>query len=171
MSCPYMTISHFTAPCDLVWNRENTCCSVNGVHCSEKHDFVKWFRSAVKIFPVFTTIDFQCPKIDYLCRALKKESETDLKVRVLAVPCVRLCTFCTPVHLVRMVHVFSGQHHFYRNGLCRSSMPTNPLAYLPPPILTLLVYSMLYRLSFCLRNEQKLFWERLLKALSSHHSL
>ena len=46
-------------------------------------------------------------------------------------------------------------------------MPTNPLAYLPPPILTLLVYSMLYRLSFCLRNEQKLFWERLLKALGT----
>ena len=88
--------------------------------------------------------------------------------------CRTMCTantFCTPVRLVRMVHVFSGRYHFYRNGLCRSSMPTNPLAYLPPPILTLLVYSMLYRLSFCLRNEQKLFWERLLKALSSHHSL
>ena len=77
MSCPYMTISHFTVPCGLVWNSENTHHSVNGVHCSEKHDFVKWFRSAVKIFPVFTTIDFQCPKIDYLRTAMKKESETD----------------------------------------------------------------------------------------------
>ena len=159
MSCPYMTISHFTVPCDLLWNRENTYCSVNGIHCSEKHDFVKWFCSAVKIFPVFITIDFQCPKTGHPPTALKNNST-----------CTK-CTCCTVVHLVRMVHVFSDQYHFYRNGLCRSSMPTNPLAYLPPPILTLLVYSMLYRLSFCLRNEQKLFWERLLKALSSHHSL
>jgi len=72
-----MTISHFAVPCGLVWNSKNTHCSVNGVHCSEKHDFVKWFCSAVKIFPVFTTIDFQCPKIGYLRTALKKESETD----------------------------------------------------------------------------------------------
>ena len=77
-----MTISHFTVPCDLVWNSENTHCSVNGAYCSEKHDSVKWFRSAVKIFPVFTTINFQCPKIGYLRTALKKESETDCKVRV-----------------------------------------------------------------------------------------
>ena len=164
MSCPYMTISHFTVPCDLVWNRENTYCSVNEVHCSEKHDFVKWFRSAVKIFPVFITIDFQCPKTGHPPTALKIIAKRTEKY-------VYQVYFCTAVHLVRMVHVFSGQYHFYRNGLCRSSMPTNPLAYLPPPILTLLVYSMLYWLSFCLRKEQKLFWERLLKALSSHHSL
>ena len=159
-----MTITHFTVPCDLVWNRENTYCSVNGAHCSEKHDFVKWFRSGVKIFPVFITIDFQCPKTGHPPTALKIVAKRTEKY-------VYQVYFCTAVHLVRMVHVFSGQYHFYRNGLCRSSMPTNPLAYLPPPILTLLVYSMLYRLSFCLWNEQKLFWERLVKALSSHHSL
>jgi len=72
-----MTISHFTVPCGLVWNSENTHCSVNGEHCSEKHDFVKCFCSAVKIFPVFITIDFQCPKTGDLPTALKKESETD----------------------------------------------------------------------------------------------
>ena len=66
-----MTITHFTVPCDLVWNRENTYCSVNGAHCSEKHDFVKWFRSGVKIFPVFITIDFQCPKTGHPPTALK----------------------------------------------------------------------------------------------------
>ena len=77
MSCPYMTIFHFTVPCGLVGNRKNTYCSVNRVHCSEKHDFVKWFCSAVKIFPVFTTIDFQCPKIDYLQTAMKEEREMD----------------------------------------------------------------------------------------------
>ena len=82
MSCSQLTISHFTVPCDLVWNSENTHCYVNRVHCSEKHDFVKWFRSAVKIFPVFTTIDFQCPKTGHPPTALKNNSETDWKVRV-----------------------------------------------------------------------------------------
>jgi hypothetical protein len=72
-----MTISHFTVPCGLVWNSEKAHCSVNGVHCSEKHDFVKWFHPAVKIFPVFTTIDFQCPKNGYLRTAWKNNSETD----------------------------------------------------------------------------------------------
>jgi hypothetical protein len=60
--CPYRHISHFTVPCGLVWNSENTYCSVNRVHGLEKHDLVKWFRSAVKNFAVFITIDFQCPK-------------------------------------------------------------------------------------------------------------
>ena len=151
MSCPYMTISHFTVPCDLVWNSENTHCSVNGAHCSEKHDSVKWFRSALKNFAVSITIDFQCPKTGCLTVALMDKKWNGLKST-----CTK-CTCRTVVHLVRMVHVFSGQYHFYRNGLCRSSMPTNPLANLPPPILTLLVYSMLYRRSFCLRKEQKLF--------------
>ena len=36
-----MTISHFAVLCGLVWNSENTHCSVNRVHGSEKHDFVK----------------------------------------------------------------------------------------------------------------------------------
>lgn len=72
-----LKISHFTVPCDLLWNRENTYCSVSGIHCSEKHDFVKWFCSAVKIFPVFITIDFQCPKTGHPPTALKNNSETD----------------------------------------------------------------------------------------------
>ena len=36
-----MTISRFTVSCDLVWKNENIYCSVNRVHGSEKHDFVK----------------------------------------------------------------------------------------------------------------------------------
>ena len=38
---------------------------------------VKWFCSAVKIFPVFITIDFQCPKTGHPPTALKNNSETD----------------------------------------------------------------------------------------------
>jgi len=72
-----MTITHFAVPCGSVWNSENIYYSVNGAHCSEKHDFVKWFRSEVKIFPVFITIDFQCPKIGHPPTALKNNSETD----------------------------------------------------------------------------------------------
>ena len=164
MSCPYLTISHFTVPCDLGWDSKNTHHSVSTVHDSEKRDSVKSFRSAAKNLPVSTTIENPYSKTGlYGCFCQKELRWTEKYMYQVY--------FCTAVHLVRMVHVFWGQYHFYRNGLCRSSMPTNPLAYLPPPILTLFVYSMLYRLSFCLRKEQKLFWERLLKALSSHHSL
>ena len=159
-----MTITHFAVPCGSVWNSENIYYSVNGAHCSEKHDFMKSFRPTVKNLPVFTTLENPCPKTGLYGCFCQKEVGWAEKYMYQAY-------FRTVVRLVRVVHVFWGHFRFYRNGLCKSSMPTKPLANFPPPILTLLVYSMLYRLSFCLRNEQKLFWERLLKALSSHHSL
>lgn len=57
MSCPYLTISHFTVPCDLGWDSKNTHHFVNTVHDSEKRDSVKSFRPAVKNLPVSTTIE------------------------------------------------------------------------------------------------------------------
>ena len=50
-----------------------------------------------------------------------------------------MCTACT---VVRMVHVFSVQPHFYM-GLWSSSIPQNPRTRLPLPIWTLLVASRL----------------------------
>ena len=62
MSCPYLTISHFTVPCDLGWDSKNTHHSVNTVHDSEKRDSVKSFCPAVKNLPVSTTIENPYPK-------------------------------------------------------------------------------------------------------------
>lgn len=135
MSCPHLTISHFTVPCDLGWNSENTHHSVNAVHGSEKYDSVKSFRPTVKNLPVSTTFENPCPKTGlYGCFCHKKVRWTEKYMYQVY--------FRNVVRLVRVVHVFSGHFRFYRNGLCKSSMPTKPLANFPPPISTLFVYSM-----------------------------
>ena len=134
MSCPYLTISHFTVPCDLGWNSENTHHSINTVHGSEKHDFMKSFRPTVKNLPVFTTPENPCPKTGHYGCFCQKEVGWTGKYMYQAY-------FRTVVRLVRVVHVFLGHFRFYRNGLCKSSIPTKPLANFPPPILTLFVYS------------------------------
>ena len=73
MSCPYLTISHFTVPCDFGWNSENTHHSVNAVHGSEKHDSVKSFRLIAENFAVSTTLENLCPKTDlYGCFSQKE---------------------------------------------------------------------------------------------------
>ena len=134
MSCPYLTISHFTVPCDLGWDSKNTHHSVNTVHDSEKRDSVKSFHPAVKNLPVSTTIEKPCLKTGlYECFCQKEVRWAEKYMYQVY--------FCTVVHLVRVVHVFSGHCRFYRNGLCKSSIPTKPLANFPPPILTLFVYS------------------------------
>lgn len=105
MSCPYLTISHFTVPCDLGRNSENTHYSVNTVHGSEKHDSEKSFRPAVKNLPVSTTIEKLCLKTGlYECFCQKEMGWTEST-------CTK-CTCSTVVHLVRVVHVFSGHFHF-----------------------------------------------------------
>ena len=134
MSCPHLTISHFTVPCDLGWNSENTHHSVNTVHDSKKHDFMKSFRPTVKNLPVFTTLENPCPKTGLYGCFCQKEVGWAEKYMYQAY-------FRTVVRLVRVVHVFWSHFRFYRNGLCNSSMPAKPLANFPPPILTLFVYS------------------------------
>ena len=105
MSCPYLTISHFTVPCDLGWNSENTHHSVNTVHGSEKHDSEKSFRPAVKNLPVSTTIEKPCLKTGlYECFCQKEVRWAEKYMYQVY--------FCTVVHLVRVVHVFSGPFHF-----------------------------------------------------------
>lgn len=105
MSCPYLTISHFTVPCDLGWDSKNTHHSVNTVHDSEKRDSVKSFRPAVKNLPVFTTLENPYPKTSHYGCFCQKEVEWAKKY-------MYQVYFCTVVHLVRVVHVFSGPFHF-----------------------------------------------------------
>ena len=105
MSCPYMTISRFSVSCGLVWNSENTHCSVNRVHGSEKHDFMKSFRPTVKNLPVFTTLENPCPKTGHYGCFCQKEVGWTGKYMYQAY-------FRTVVRLVRVVHVFSGPFHF-----------------------------------------------------------
>ena len=107
MSCPHLTISHFTVPCDLGWNSENTHHSINTVHGSEKHDFMKSFRPTVKNLPVFTTLENPCPKTGHYGCFCQKEVGWTGKYMYQAY-------FRTVVHLVRVVHVFSGHFHFSR---------------------------------------------------------
>ena len=105
MSCPHLTISHFTVPCDLGWNSENTHHSINTVHGSEKRDSVKSFHPAVKNLPVSTTIEKPCLKTglyEYFCQKEVRWAEKYMYQ----------VYFCTVVHLVRVVHVFSGPFHF-----------------------------------------------------------
>ena len=105
MSCPYLTISHFTVPCDLGWDSKNTHHSVNTVHDSEKRDSVKSFHPAVKNLPVSTTIEKPCLKTGlYECFCQKELRWTEKYMYQVY--------FRTVVHLVRMVHVFSGHFHF-----------------------------------------------------------
>ena len=105
MSCPHLTISHFTVPCDLGWNSENTHHSINTVHGSEKRDSVKSFHPAVKNLPVSTTIEKPCLKTGlYECFCQKELRWTEKYMYQVY--------FGTVVHLVRMVHVFSGPFHF-----------------------------------------------------------
>ena len=105
MSCPYLTISHFTVPCDLGRNSENTHHSVNTVHGSEKHDSEKSFRPAVKNLPVSTTIEKLCLKTGlYECFCQKEVRWAEKYMYQVY--------FCTVVNLVRVVHVFSGPFHF-----------------------------------------------------------
>ena len=105
MSCPYLTISHFTVPCDLGWDSKNTHHSVNTVHDSEKRDSVKSFRPAVKNLPVSTTIEKPCLKTGlYECFCQKEVRWAEKYMYQVY--------FCTVVHLVRVVHVFSGYFHF-----------------------------------------------------------
>lgn len=78
MSCPYLTISHFTVPCDLGWDSKNTHHSVNTIHDSEKRDSVKSFRPAVKNLPVSTTIEKLCLKTGlYECFCQKEMGWTE----------------------------------------------------------------------------------------------
>ena len=105
MSCPYLTISHFTVPCDLGWDSKNTHHSVNTVHDSEKRDSVKSFHPAVKNLPVSTTIENPYPKTDLYGCFCQKEVRWAEKY-------MYQVYFCTVVHLVRVVHVFSGYFHF-----------------------------------------------------------
>ena len=105
MSCPHLTISHFTVPCDLGWNSENTHHSINTVHGSEKRDSVKSFHPAVKNLPVSTTIEKPCLKTGlYECFCQKEVRWAEKYMYQVY--------FCTVVHLVRVVHVFSGPFHF-----------------------------------------------------------
>ena len=105
MSCPYLTISHFTVPCDLGWDSKNTHHSVNTVHDSEKRDSVKSFRPAVKNLPVSTTIEKPCLKTGlYECFCQKEVRWAERYMYQVY--------FRTVVHLVRVVHVFSGYFHF-----------------------------------------------------------
>ena len=105
MSCPYLTISHFTVPCDLSWDSKNTHHFVNTVHDSEKRDSVKSFRPAVKNLPVSTTIENPYSKTGlYECFCQKELRWTEKYMYQVY--------FRTVVHLVRMVHVFSGPFHF-----------------------------------------------------------
>lgn len=105
MSCPHLTISHFTVPCDFGWNSENTHHSVNAVHGSEKHDSVKSFRLIAENFAVSTTLENLCPKTDlYECFCQKEVRWAEKYMYQVY--------FCTVVHLVRVVHVFSGPFHF-----------------------------------------------------------
>ena len=105
MSCPYLTISHFTVPCDLGWDSKNTHHFVNTVHDSEKRDSVKSFHPAVKNLPVSTTIENPYSKTGlYECFCQKELRWTEKYMYQVY--------FCTVVHLVRMVHVFSGPFHF-----------------------------------------------------------
>ena len=107
MSCPYLTISHFTVPCDLGWDSKNTHHSVNTVHDSEKRDSVKSFHPAVKNLPVSTTIEKPCLKTGlYECFCQKELRWTEKYMYQVY--------FGTVVHLVRVVHVFSGHFHFSR---------------------------------------------------------
>ena len=105
MSCPYLTISHFTVPCDLGWDSKNTHHSVNTVHDSEKRDSVKSFRPAVKNLPVSTTIEKPCLKTGLYGCFCQKEVRWAEKY-------MYQVYFRTVVHLVRVVHVFSGHFHF-----------------------------------------------------------
>ena len=105
MSCPHLTISHFTVPCDLGWNSENTHHSVNTVHDSKKHDFMKSFRPMVKNLPVFTTLENPCPKTGLYGCFCQKEVGWAEKYMYQAY-------FRTVVRLVRVVHVFWGHFHF-----------------------------------------------------------
>ena len=107
MSCPHLTISHFTVPCDLGWNSENTHHSINTVHGSEKHDSVKSFRPTVKNFPVFTTLENPYPKTSLYGCFCQNEVGWAAKYMYQAY-------FRTVVRLVRVVHVFSGHFHFSR---------------------------------------------------------
>ena len=78
MSCPYLTISHFTVPCDLGWDSKNTHHSVSTVHDSEKRDSVKSFHPAVKNLPVSTTIEKLCLKTGlYECFSQKEMGWTE----------------------------------------------------------------------------------------------
>ena len=78
MSCPYLTISHFTVPCDLGWDSKNTHHSVSTVHDSEKRDSVKSFHPAVKNLPVSTTIEKPCLKTGlYECFCQKEMGWTE----------------------------------------------------------------------------------------------
>ena len=105
MSCPYLTISHFTVPCDLGWDSKNTHHFVNTVHDSEKRDSVKSFHPAVKNLPVSTTIEKPCLKTGlYECFCQKEVRWAEKYMYQVY--------FCTVVHLVRVVHVFSGPFHF-----------------------------------------------------------
>ena len=107
MSCPYLTISHFTVPCDLGWDSKNTHHSVNTVHDSEKRDSVKSFHPAVKNLPVSTTIENPYSKTGlYGCFCQKELRWTEKYMYQVY--------FGTVVHLVRVVHVFSGHFHFSR---------------------------------------------------------
>ena len=107
MSCPHLTISHFTVPCDLGWDSKNTHHSVSTVHDSEKRDSVKSFHPAVKNLPVSTTIEKPCLKTGlYECFCQKEMGWTEST-------CTK-CTCSTVVRLVRVVHVFSGHFHFSR---------------------------------------------------------
>ena len=107
MSCPYLTISHFTVPCDLGWDSKNTHHSVSTVHDSEKRDSVKSFHPAVKNLPVSTTIEKPCLKTGlYECFCQKEVRWAEKYMYQVY--------FCTVVHLVRVVHVFSGHFHFSR---------------------------------------------------------
>lgn len=105
MSCPYLTISHFAVPCDLGRNSENTHHSINTLHNSEKRDSVKSFRPAIKNLLVSITIENPCFKTGlYGCFSQKEVGWTEKYMYQVY--------FRTVVHLVRMVHVFSGHFHF-----------------------------------------------------------
>lgn len=105
MSCPYLTISHFTVPCDLGWDSKNTHHSVSTVHDSEKRDSVKSFHPAVKNLPVSTTIEKPCLKTGHYGCFCQKEVGWTGKYMYQAY-------FRTVVRLVRVVHVFLGHFHF-----------------------------------------------------------
>ena len=78
---------------------------MNRVHGLEKHDLAKWFRPAVKNLPVSTTIENPYSKTGlYECFCQKELRWTEKYMYQVY--------FRTVVHLVRMVHVFSGPFHF-----------------------------------------------------------
>ena len=107
MSCPYLTISHFAVPFDLGRNSENTHHSINTLHNSEKRDSVKSFRPAIKNLLVSITIENPCFKTGlYGCFSQKEVGWTEKYMYQVY--------FRTVVHLVRVVHVFSGHFHFSR---------------------------------------------------------